>query len=111
MCDSFIFEQEIPALDDSPTIPIMALPGCSDEEDDQQINFLPGMPAKKPGDTARRSTSFITDTDLSDLIAQDAFPSSILDAIEVGSIHAGTKAREARLGELSHFPKGRRSSN
>lgn len=106
MCDSFIFEQEIPALDDSPTIPIMALPGCSDEEDDQQVNFLPGMPAKKPADTARRSTSFITDTDLSDLIAQDAFPSSILDAIEVGSIHAGTKAREARLGELSHFPKG-----
>lgn len=100
MCDSFAFAQETPTLDDSPTIPIMALPGCNDEEDDRQVNFLPGMDVKKP-DTARRPTSFITDTDVSNLIAQDAFPSFILDAIEVGSIQAGTKAREARLGELS----------
>lgn len=100
MCDSFSFAQEMPALDVSPTIPTMVLPGWGDKEEDQQVYFLPDMPANKKPDTARSSTNFTTDMDLGSLIAQDAFPSFILDVIEVGSIHAGTKARETRLGEL-----------
>ncbi|KIR98981.1 hypothetical protein L804_03601 [Cryptococcus deuterogattii 2001/935-1] len=97
MCDSFSFAQEMPALDVSPTIPTMVLPGWGDKEEDQQVYFLPDMPANKKPDTARSSTNFTTDMDLGSLIAQDAFPSFILDVIEVGSVHAGTKARETRL--------------
>lgn len=100
MCDSFSFAQEMPALDVSPTIPTMVLPGWGDKEEDQQVYFLPDMPANKNSDTARRSTNFTTDMDLGSLIAQDAFPSFILDVIDLGSVHTGTKARETRLGEL-----------
>ncbi|KAE8541774.1 hypothetical protein D1P53_001947 [Cryptococcus gattii VGV] len=87
----------MPALDVSPTIPTTVLPGWGDKEEDQQVYFLPDMPANKKPDTARSSTNFTTDMDLGSLIAQDAFPSFILDVIEVGSVHAGTKARETRL--------------
>lgn len=100
MCDSFSFAKEMPALDVSPTIPTMVLPGWGDKEEDQQVYFLPDMPANKKPDTARSSTNFTTDMDLGSLVAQDAFPSFILDVIEVGLIHACTKARETRLGEL-----------
>ncbi|WVQ79794.1 hypothetical protein IAT38_001894 [Cryptococcus sp. DSM 104549] len=85
------------ALDDSPTIPLAVLPDVGPAEHADSLD------AFKLPKTARGEET------LQGLAIKNAFPWLIQDAIDMGAVDAGTKAREARLA-LSDEPCSPKSS-
>ncbi|TYJ58071.1 hypothetical protein B9479_001166 [Cryptococcus floricola] len=82
----------LPALDDSPTLPHPDLPGG--------LAFLPPLdyPTKLTLEEipSRSASPLSAEYLLSTLAVKDAFPSLVLEAIDGGSVDAGTRARAAR---------------
>ncbi|ODN98291.1 hypothetical protein L198_03534 [Cryptococcus wingfieldii CBS 7118] len=94
----------LPALDDSPTLPHPGLP-CGLEHP-PHLAFLPALAyptklAQSLEDSPSRSASPLSaEYLLSTMAVKDAFPSLVLEAIDGGSVDAGTRARAARKGKL-----------
>ncbi|WVQ71937.1 hypothetical protein IAR50_001479 [Cryptococcus sp. DSM 104548] len=96
----------LPALDDSPTIPHSDLPDCGPEGSPRLSLFADfahhrPKPAQSLEASSPRAVSpFSPEYLLSTMAIKDAFPSLVLEAIDGGSVDAGTRARAARKGRV-----------